>query len=58
MNLRVVSAQVLGECGSEARLAIPFLQMILNDPAYIVRQNATNALLKIAPEALTYAPTR
>jgi HEAT repeat protein len=45
----------LGKFGPDAASAVPALLPALADPWYTVRTRATNALLKIAPEALTNA---
>jgi HEAT repeat protein len=37
--------------------AVPFLKQNLQDPDFLVRKEATNALLKIAPEVLTNGTT-
>jgi HEAT repeat protein len=42
-------------CGVKARPAVPALLKFLNDPDLKVRENTTNALLKIDPEALKRA---
>jgi hypothetical protein len=44
--------------GPEARRAVPVLQRMLNAPNEADRTRATNALLQIAPEVLTNAPSR
>src|SRR5262249_34589946 len=49
---RAAFATALGGFGPRARAAVPSLLKALHDPAPEVRAAATNALLKIAPEAL------
>jgi hypothetical protein len=56
--LQACAADTLEQFGTEARPAVLFLQKLLNDSDLMVRESATNALLKIAPEALTNAPAR
>jgi HEAT repeat protein len=55
-DIQLSAANALQQFGSEARPAVPFLQRMLSDR--IARFTATNALLKIAPEALTNVPAR
>jgi HEAT repeat protein len=55
LRSRVIWA--LGKFKSQVRLTQPFLIAALQDPDANVRKQATNALLKIAPEVLTNAPT-
>jgi hypothetical protein len=49
---KVTAIGSLGEYGPRAREAVPSLVYFLNDSWYPVREATTNALLKIAPEAL------
>ena len=49
---------VLGRIGCQARPAQPFLVAALQDADANVRKQATNALLRIAPEVLTNAPVQ
>lgn len=55
---RASAARGLAGFGVAAKSAAPDLQQALTDPTQIVRQQATNALLRIAPELLTNAPHR
>lgn len=52
------AATSLGKFGTNARSATPALLTACNHRYDFMRQAATNALLKIAPEALTNAPPR
>ena len=52
-GLCVIAAEALGKFGPSARPAVPLLQRLLNDSIPMVRESATNALLKIDPQALT-----
>ena len=56
-NIRITAAETLGSFGEPARLAVRPLMLLLHDPESDVREAATNALLEIAPEALTNAPS-
>jgi len=49
---KVTAIGSLGEYGPRAREAVPYLVYFLNDSWYPVREATTNALLKIAPDAL------
>jgi len=51
-DVRVEAARALGGLGAEAHPAVPSLVGALNDPVVLVRDAATNALGKIAPEVL------
>ncbi len=44
--------------GAAAKSAAPYLQQALADPSEMVREQATNALLRIAPELLTNSAER
>ena len=53
--IREAAAQTLGKYGTNAKLAIPALQKLFDDPKMYVRTAATNALERIqrtAPEAV------
>ncbi len=52
-RLRVASVMALGLIGTRAREAVPALVRTLNDDDEMVQSAATNALHRIAPEALT-----
>jgi hypothetical protein len=52
MFLRVTAAEALGKFGTEAEQAVPALVEVLTDADRDLRRTGTNALLKIAPEAL------
>jgi HEAT repeat protein len=54
-NIRVTAAAALGDYGSEARQAVPALELLLNDPSELVRSSTTAALRKIDPEAAAKA---
>ena len=49
--VQITSIRVLGECGSDAKGAVPSLITALKDPQVGVRLAAGEALLKIDPEA-------
>jgi HEAT repeat protein len=51
-NFRATTLWALGLFGQSARSAVPVVLDALNDPVPIVREAATNALLKISPESL------
>ena len=51
-NRRIAAAAGLAEFGVAAKSAIPQLQQSLVDPNSMVREQATNAVLRIAPEVL------
>jgi hypothetical protein len=51
-------ADALREFGQLARPSVPALLEALNDSDLDARRNATNALMRIAPEVLTNAPGR
>ena len=53
---RAAVANALGAYGDHAREAIPLLLRTAQDPNEVIHAQATNALLKIAPEVLTNAP--
>jgi HEAT repeat protein/S1-C subfamily serine protease/DNA-directed RNA polymerase subunit RPC12/RpoP len=46
---RARAAQILGEIGPEARLAVPELIKALNDPSDLLRRSAAEALAKTGP---------
>jgi HEAT repeats len=50
--LRMVTLTSLEQFGNEARSAVPALQKALRDPNPLVRLHATNALRRLAPQAL------
>jgi hypothetical protein len=54
--VRITAATVLGRFGDHARGSVSRLLQMAADPDQMVRLVATNALMKIAPEALTNAP--
>jgi HEAT repeat protein len=56
--LRSRAIWVLGNFKPQVRLTQPFLIAALQDPDANVRKQATNALLKIAPEAFINTPTQ
>ena len=49
---RLEAVLSLAAFGKEAHAGVPALVAALNDPDKIIRQEATNALIKIAPEVL------
>ena len=51
-SVRCTVADVLVEFGQNARIVLPALKNALDDPNEDVRRTVTNAVLKIAPEAL------
>jgi HEAT repeat protein len=51
-ELQIAAATSLGRFGASARPAVPELLKMLDDPIASVRDEATNALQQIAPEAL------
>jgi hypothetical protein len=57
-NFRSDTEFALQQFGPAARPAVPLLKRLLTDSDAAVRYSATNALRKIAPEALTNVPTR
>jgi HEAT repeat protein len=57
-HVRLAAAQALGNYGPQARSAVPQLRRLLGDPFQPVARTARAALTKIAPEALTNAPSR
>lgn len=54
-QIRATAIHVMSYLETNAQHAIPTLVALLNDPDVLIRKEATNALLKIAPEALTNA---
>ena len=48
----------LADYGVQARAAVPSLLQLTADPDALIRSLATNALLKITPEALTNHPVK
>ena len=48
----------LADYGVQARAAVPSLLQLTADPDALIRSLATNALLKITPEALTNNPVK
>jgi HEAT repeat protein len=54
-RLRIAATMALGLIGRRAHEAVPALVRTLNDDDEIIQRAATNALQKIAPEALTTA---
>jgi HEAT repeat protein len=57
-NVRRSCVSALGRFGPRARDADGLLVAALSDPKEIVRQSATNALKRVAPEVLTNAAAR
>lgn len=55
---RAAATRAVGAFGDSARSAIPLLVKSLDDPSPKVRVQATNAILKIAPEILTNAQSQ
>lgn len=53
LHTRCLAMHALKDFGPAARLAFPSLLVLLTDPSPVLRESATNALLKIAPEAVT-----
>jgi HEAT repeat protein len=54
-NIRIEVAVALGESGKDAKPAIPAVTALLRDTNPIIRNLATNALLKLDPEAAAKA---
>jgi hypothetical protein len=57
-SARVRAVKIIVRSKAPASDAMPALQRLLIDPKFEVRNEATNALLKIAPEAITKPPAR
>jgi HEAT repeat protein len=57
-NLRCSAVSALRAYGFQAKPAVPALLAVLTDDVHAVREAATNALLKIAPEILPFAPSK
>jgi HEAT repeat protein len=55
---RAFSARTLGSYGASATSAVPALLRLLKDPDANVREEAEDALFRIAPGALTNAPPK
>ncbi len=58
LSTRLTAIVELGEFGTSATTAIPSLSILTADTDGRIRMHATNALLRIAPGALTNAPPR
>ena len=54
--MRTVAARVLARIGPEAVIAVPTLQLLLEDPDDEVRRAATRALGQIGPAAAAAIP--
>jgi hypothetical protein len=55
-KVRQSAAKALSRSRGPAQTAVPMLMQLLSDQDFTVRQEATNTLREIAPEALTNAP--
>ena len=58
LSTRLTAIVELGAFGSAATGAVPRLTLLMADSDVRIRMHATNAILKIAPEALANAPVR
>lgn len=55
-GLQLAAVNALGKFGPSGRPAVPVLLTVLTDSWFTVRNAATNALIRIAPEVITNTP--